>query len=128
MGKSRGRNFLHSPPPPLRQGQTFHAPLLRVESRFAPPPPFITTKTSSYCIIAAPKPFVPPPPFNMAKTLSAPPPLFGGIQLHMPPPPPLPFCCPLPVIRDQSLTGIITAIQFQQRIHFPCQRLDGEAC
>ena len=56
------------------------------------------------------------PSFIMAKTFSAPPPLFVGIKLHMPP---LPFCSPpppLPVISDQSLRNIF---------HFPEEAVWG---
>ena len=49
----------------------------------------------------------------MAKTFSAPPPLFVGVKLRMPPP--LPFCSPpLPVISDQSLS-----------IHLSVRRQEG---
>ena len=58
-------------------------------------------KTSSYCVKTTPKRCVPPRPFSMAKTFSAPPPLFVGVKLHIPP---LPFCSTLlPIISDQSL-------------------------
>ena len=57
-------------------------------------------KTSSYHLKTPPKLFVPPP-------------LFVGVKLHVPTPPPpaLSFCSPpLPVISDQSLKGQFHAV------------------
>ena len=100
MGKSWVRNFLR-PPPPSRQGKTFCPPPLLRSGKFScPPTKWLKLQASAYKL---PQHLL-CSPFSMAKTISAPPPIFVGVKLHMPPPlpfcspPPLPFCSPPPPV------------------------------
>ena len=71
--------------PPSRQGSTFRAPPFKEWKLFAHPP-YNMAKTSSYHVKTTPKTFCAPPPSAWLKLF--PRPLFVGVKLHVPPPPP----------------------------------------
>ena len=85
--KWENRGFETFCPPPSRQGKTFHAPPFKEWKCFRAPSPFNMAKTSSYCVKYTPKLVVPPPPSAWLILFLSP--LFVGVRLHMPPPPPI---------------------------------------
>ena len=110
MGKSRVRNFLRPPPPPLKTGLNFSRPptLLKSGNFSRPPPPaYNMAKTSSYCVKTTSKLFMPAP---SASLKLPPPPLFVGVKLHVHPLSRFVAPHPLPVLSDQSLRPTFTSV------------------
>ena len=100
MGKSRVlKKETFCAPTPQDKVKLF-APPFKEWKLFAPHPSVWLKLLRKNCLQTCCAPI-----FSMAKTFSAPPPLFIGVKIHMPP---LLFCSPHPllIISDQSLSAV----------------------